>query len=127
LGGSSSVNGLVYNRCNSKDYDSWANFTGDPIWRFDSVVDAFRAIESYHGFYEDTAGPNHGTTGELYIGKLEYTPGVDIFLGAVEEQGIPVGDLNSGTFPYGFGKVRHCKVSLIMYIMMDINTNKEQC
>ena len=29
VGGSSSINGLVYNRCSAKDYDSWANFTGE--------------------------------------------------------------------------------------------------
>lgn len=56
MGGSSSVNGLVYNRCNANDYDLWANFTGDPIWRFDSVVDAFVAIENYNGVYKENPG-----------------------------------------------------------------------
>jgi len=105
LGGSSSVNGLLYNRCNSKDYDAWANFTNDPIWRFDSVVDAFKAVENYHGFYEDTPGPTHGTEGEIYIGRMEFLPGVDVLLDALVEGGYAIGDLNSGRFPSGFSKI----------------------
>jgi choline dehydrogenase len=107
LGGSSAVNGLVYNRCNAKDYDAWANFTGDPIWSFSSVVDAFRAIETYEGVYVDNPGPNHGNSGEIFINHIDYTPGFELLTEALMERVIPIGDLNSGDFPYGFSKLDH--------------------
>jgi len=102
LGGSSAVNGLVYNRCNRNDFELWANFTGDPIWKFETVVEAYKSIESYHGFYEDNPGPNHGTDGEMYVGKIEFLPGLDILFRALEERGIAIGDLNSGELSSGF-------------------------
>ncbi|OXA63508.1 uncharacterized GMC-type oxidoreductase Mb1310 [Folsomia candida] len=105
LGGSSSVNGLLYNRCNPKDYDYWAEFTNDTRWSFASVLDAFKSLENYHGFYEDDSSPNHGAEGEMHVGKLEFLPGVDELFAALEEKGVPIGDLNSGLFPYGFSKI----------------------
>ncbi|ODM87077.1 Alcohol dehydrogenase [acceptor], partial [Orchesella cincta] len=106
LGGSSSVNGLVYNRCKPKDYDLWANFTGDQSWSWANVKDTFNSFEDYHGFYEETAGANHGYGGEMYVGKIDHLPGVEIFEEAVREKGIPIGDLNGGEeFTYGFSKI----------------------
>ncbi|ODM97709.1 Glucose dehydrogenase [FAD, quinone] [Orchesella cincta] len=98
LGGSSSVNGL--------DYDLWANFTGDQSWSWANVKDTFNSFEDYHGFYEETAGANHGYGGEMYVGKIDHLPGVEIFEEAVREKGIPIGDLNGGEeFTYGFSKI----------------------
>jgi choline dehydrogenase len=51
------------------------------------------------------SGPNHGTAGEVYVGKIDYIPGSDFFLEALAAQGIPTGDLNSGEFSYGYSKV----------------------
>jgi len=99
------VNGVVYNRCNAKDYDAWANFTGDPIWAFSNVVDAFRVIETYNGFYVDNPGPNHGTSGPIHVNPLDFLPGYEVFAAALNERGIPTGDLNSGEFPSGFSKL----------------------
>jgi choline dehydrogenase len=56
LGGCSVINGALYNRCNKNDYDLWANFTGDPYWSFKNVLEGFKKIESYHGFYEQNPG-----------------------------------------------------------------------
>ncbi|CAL8118258.1 unnamed protein product [Orchesella dallaii] len=106
LGGSSSVNGLLYNRCKPKDYDLWANFTGDQSWSWASIKDTFNSFENYHGFHEETAGANHGYGGEMYVGKIDYLPGVEVFEEALREKGIPTGDLNGGEeFTYGFSKI----------------------
>ncbi|CAL8070794.1 unnamed protein product [Orchesella dallaii] len=106
LGGSSSVNGLVYNRCKPKDYDSWANFTGDQSWSWANVKETFNSIEDYHGFHEATAGSNHGYGGEMYVGTIDYLPGVEVIEEVLREKEIPIGDLNGGDeFTYGFSKI----------------------
>lgn len=106
LGGSSSVNGLVYNRCKPRDYDMWAEFTGDESWSWNNVKELYNSFEDYHGFYEETAGDNHGKGGEMYVGKIDYIPGVEVMEEALREKGIPLGDLNAGEQnTYGFSKV----------------------
>ncbi|MCB2069138.1 MAG: GMC family oxidoreductase, partial [Ottowia sp.] len=40
LGGCSSINGMIYMRGQSRDYDAWAEATGDDTWRWDSVLPA---------------------------------------------------------------------------------------
>lgn len=50
---------------------------------------------------------NHGTEGEIYISHLDYIPGFEVLQEALAEQGIPIGDLNSGEFPNGFSKLDH--------------------
>ncbi|PBL00309.1 pyranose dehydrogenase [Armillaria gallica] len=37
LGGSTSVNAMLYTRCSPEDYDRYANFTGDPGWSWESL------------------------------------------------------------------------------------------
>jgi choline dehydrogenase len=44
LGGSSSINGMVYNRGHQPDYDHLADL-GDPEWRWDNILAAYTAIE----------------------------------------------------------------------------------
>jgi len=50
------VNGALYNRCNRNDYDLWANFSGDSTWEFSNVLEAYKKIENYNGFYEENPG-----------------------------------------------------------------------
>ncbi|CAL8070792.1 unnamed protein product [Orchesella dallaii] len=108
LGGSTAVNGLLYNRCKPKDYDAWANFTGDQSWSWANIKETFNSIEDYHGFYEETNGTNHGLNGEMYVGTLDYLPGIEVFEEALKEKGIPTGDLNGGEeFTSGFTKIDH--------------------
>src|SRR5580698_11290952 len=45
LGGSSSINGMIYMRGQARDYDSWAELTGDNEWRWERVLPAFKAHE----------------------------------------------------------------------------------
>jgi len=48
LGGSSSINGMIYMRGQSRDYERWSQLTGDDDWRWDSVLAAFRKHEDHY-------------------------------------------------------------------------------
>lgn len=107
LGGTSQINGLMYNRGMPMDYDSWAKFTGDESWNWENVKDSFNQIENYHGFYENATETEqgHGSTGEMYIGKIDHIPGVEVITEALNERDIPIGDLNTGQLTNGFSTV----------------------
>jgi len=59
LGGCSSINGMIYMRGQSRDYDHWAEVTGDPRWRWDNSLPYFKLHEDHY------LGPNalHGAKG----------------------------------------------------------------
>jgi choline dehydrogenase len=48
LGGSSSINGMIYMRGQARDYDRWAELTGDAAWRWDSALASFRQHENHY-------------------------------------------------------------------------------
>ena len=48
LGGSSSINGMIYMRGQSRDYDNWAQATGDEAWRWDNCLPDFMAHQSHY-------------------------------------------------------------------------------
>ena len=48
LGGCSSINGMIYMRGQSRDYDQWANFTGDDAWRWNQCLPYFKLHEDHH-------------------------------------------------------------------------------
>lgn len=61
LGGSSSVNGMVANRGNPRDYDGWAA-GGLPTWSYAHVLPYFRKMETFDRGADDWrggAGPQH--------------------------------------------------------------------
>ena len=47
LGGSSSINGMIYMRGQARDYAQWAQLTGDDTWQWDQVLPAFRQHEDH--------------------------------------------------------------------------------
>ena len=49
LGGTSNLNYMIYMRGHPKDYDNWANKTGDDQWTYENVIPYFRKMEDYHG------------------------------------------------------------------------------
>ena len=59
LGGCSSINGMIYMRGQARDYDHWAEVTGDANWRWDNCLPYFKLHEDHH------AGANalHGAKG----------------------------------------------------------------
>jgi choline dehydrogenase len=50
LGGCSSINGMIYMRGQSRDYDHWAEQTGDDAWRWDNCLPDFMAHEDHYKF-----------------------------------------------------------------------------
>ena len=48
LGGCSSINGMIYMRGQSRDYDQWATTTGDESWRWDNSLPYFQLHEDHH-------------------------------------------------------------------------------
>ena len=48
LGGSSSINGMIYMRGQSHNYDHWAQCTGEPEWRWQACLPDFMAHEGHH-------------------------------------------------------------------------------
>lgn len=89
----------------TRDYDSWVEFTGDDSWRWENVVESFNKIENYHGFYEESTSEFHGNSGEMLLGKIDHIPGWEVAVEALEERGIPIGDLNIGQLTNGFSKI----------------------
>ncbi|MES2497374.1 MAG: GMC family oxidoreductase N-terminal domain-containing protein [Pseudomonadota bacterium] len=66
LGGSSSVNGMIYMRGHSSDYDGWRQM-GCRGWGYDDVLPYFRRMESsWRG-----AGPFHGDDGPLAVSRVD--------------------------------------------------------
>ncbi len=60
LGGSSSINGMIYMRGQSRDYDQWAKYLGDDAWRWDNVLPSFKQHEDHYLGTE--AGPGVGAS-----------------------------------------------------------------
>ena len=93
LGGSSSINGLVYIRGQSHDYDQWRQL-GNTGWSWDDVLPYFMRAEDN----ERGANETHGTGGPLGVSDIGFSRGFsDAFIDAAEEIGIPrTDDFNSG-------------------------------
>jgi choline dehydrogenase len=92
MGGSSSINGMIYMRGQAADYDGWAQL-GATGWGWDDVLPVFMRSEKYH---RATAG--HGTDGEMLVERQRlHWPILDAVREAAEEIGIPkTDDFNLG-------------------------------
>jgi choline dehydrogenase len=101
LGGCSSINGMIYMRGQARDYDEWANLTGDASWHWDQVLPLFKRSED-HWCGGDTF---HGRGGELRIEQQRLSWDIlDRFADAAEQAGIPrSADFNTGD-NFGSGK-----------------------
>lgn len=99
LGGSSSINGLVYVRGQPLDYDTWAQF-GNRGWSYESVLPYFRRSETFVDGGDDT----RGTDGPLAVTTTtEKHPLLDAWIDAAEAAGFPRNaDYNDGD-QEGFG------------------------
>lgn len=85
LGGSSSINGLIYIRGQSEDYDLWRQ-EGNTGWGYDDVLPYFRKSEDQENGSDDW----HGTGGPLSVTNLtERNPLCDAFIGSAGAEGIP--------------------------------------
>ena len=113
LGGCSSINGMIYMRGQSRDYDAWAKLTGDDAWTWDQSLPYFKLHEDHykganaaHGargiepeLMRKDADPyrqvlrHRNAGGEWRVEKQRLRWGVlDAFSQAAQQAGIPASD-----------------------------------
>ncbi len=99
LGGSSSINGMLYVRGNPLDYNSWSQL-GNRGWSYESVLPYFKKSENFEGDGDDTRGKG----GLLNVAPMrEHHVICDAWIKAAGAEGFPINkDYNNG-HQEGFG------------------------
>jgi choline dehydrogenase-like flavoprotein len=94
LGGSSSMNAMLYVRGHRDDYDGWRDEAGCAGWGWDDVLPYFIRSENH----EAGASPTHGVGGLLNVASLRSPRGLtDLMIRACERRGFPYdADYNDG-------------------------------
>ncbi|QYJ02924.1 choline dehydrogenase [Nocardioides panacisoli] len=101
LGGSSSINGMIFQRGNPMDFERWAGDAGMEHWDYAHCLPYFRRMETC------LAGPDawRGGSGPLVLERGPATsPLFGAFLEAVQEAGYPLTDDVNGYRQEGFAK-----------------------
>ncbi len=99
LGGSSSINGMVYIRGQHEDFDHWRQL-GNAGWSFQDVLPYFRRSEDQQTFRDDY----HGGDGPLAVSDPTYShPICDSFIEAAVEAGYPRNKDFNGASQEGVG------------------------
>lgn len=100
LGGSSSINGMIYIRGQREDFDHWRQL-GNVGWSYADVLPWFRRSErQLRGESEF-----HGTSGELAVSDSRFKlPIVDAFVQAAKEAGLPANPDFNGAAQEGVGQ-----------------------
>jgi choline dehydrogenase len=107
LGGSSSINGMIYMRGQRRDYDGWAEAVGDANWRWEHCLPYFRLHEDHWRGADECHGAGgrmgefaarHGANGEWRVEQQRLSWAVlDAFAQAAQQAGIPATtDFNRG-------------------------------
>ncbi len=93
VGGTSSINAMVYTRGNSEDYDRWEKLYGAKGWSYKDVLPYFKKSENYQ--LKDGDGEFHGVGGPLIVDKAKYvTPAARAFVDGAKEIGFKEIDYN---------------------------------
>jgi len=102
LGGSSSINGMIYIRGDKSDYDNWA-YQGCAGWDYKSVLPYFKKSENY----EKGANDYHGQGGPLHVTTIKKpNPISELAIKACEEIGIPrTNDFNASIWGAGMNEL----------------------
>jgi choline dehydrogenase len=99
LGGSSSINAMIYIRGHRADYDQWRDL-GNPGWGYADVLPYFKKSEDQ----EHGASEYHGASGPLHVRDLRtVNPLADAFIAAGEEAGFQRNPDFNGASQEGFG------------------------
>src|SRR5262249_25926119 len=99
LGGSSSINGLLYVRGQSADFDHWRQL-GNDGWSFDDVLPYFRRAEDQ----APEAAALHAVAGPLAVANVcEPHPLCEAFIAAAQQAGFPRNDDFNGPTQEGAG------------------------
>jgi len=100
MGGSTSINAMVYTRGHRADYDHWASL-GNPGWNYDEVLPPFKRAEHNHCF---GANAYRGTEGPLQVNYLRSpSPINEVFFKACEQTGLPRTEDYNGAQQLGCG------------------------
>ena len=105
LGGCSSINGMIYMRGQSRDYDGWASEVGDANWRWEHCLPAFKRHEDHwRGADPMHAAPGFDATGQRAGGEWRVEKQrlswqvLDAFSAAAQQAGVPATqDFNRGS------------------------------
>ena len=99
LGGSSSINGLLYVRGQHQDYDRWAEL-GCTGWSYNDVLPYFKKAQNQARGESEY----HGVGGPLHVSDMSFRRDIcDDFIRGVEELGTPISDDNNGESQEGVG------------------------
>ncbi|NBE06235.1 choline dehydrogenase [Paragemmobacter ruber] len=103
IGGSSSINGMVYVRGHARDFDTWAEM-GAQGWSYADVLPYFQRMENWHGQRDGGDPAWRGAKGPLHVtrGPRE-NPLFDAFIKAGAQAGYPVTADYNGKQQEGFG------------------------
>lgn len=103
LGGSSSINVMVWARGHQSDWDHFAREAGDDAWGYKSVLEIYRRVEDWRG--PPDAG-RRGIGGPVHVETPHHPQPVAIAMGeAAEALGIPTFDSPNGVMMEGRGGV----------------------
>ena len=101
IGGSSSINGMVYVRGHAMDYDHWAE-AGAAGWSYADILPYFKRMEHWHG--GDNAAGWRGGDGPLHISRgPRDNPLTRAFVQAGGQAGYPLTEDYNGAQQEGFG------------------------
>jgi len=101
LGGSSTINGMIYIRGNALDYQNWAALEGLGDWDYAHCLPYFQRVENRLAGEDEY----HGDEGPLYLTTPACAnPLFDAFFEAVQQAGYPLTDDVNGYRQEGFGK-----------------------
>ena len=99
VGGSSSINGLIFIRGQQDDYNDWAK-QGANSWSFKEVLPFFKALENYAGGDDDF----HGRNGDLSVSDLRNDNlACAAWVKAAQEYGLPYNPDFNGASTLGVG------------------------
>ncbi|NBX06956.1 MAG: choline dehydrogenase, partial [Proteobacteria bacterium] len=110
LGGTSSINGMLYVRGQKQDFDDW-QAAGNPGWSYDAVRPYFIKSENSQELLQAAAengqkidAQYHGQLGPLSVSALRLGPNIlDDVCKAARQQGYPRNDDYNGQSQAGFG------------------------
>ncbi|MEO5620748.1 MAG: choline dehydrogenase [Cypionkella sp.] len=106
VGGSSSINGMVYVRGHAKDFDTWQEM-GAQGWSYADVLPYFQRMEHWHGEPDGQASGDpayRGHDGPLHISRgPRRNPLFNAFIEAGRQAGYPVTPDYNGAQQEGFG------------------------
>ncbi len=103
IGGSSSINGMVYVRGHARDFDTWRDM-GATGWGYADVLPYFKRMEHWHGGGDSGDAAWRGTDGPLHITRgPRSNPLFNAFIEAGRQAGYPVTPDYNGEAQEGFG------------------------